>query len=197
MANENIIEMMVDGQRVVLDVDLDTSITNLNSDMDTIATLLGWYGRLYAAAERAAANADTKYRFWRATLGQQIITRDPKTPEYRIRMFIEGSPGFIQHKEHIEACEELATRLQRALVALEKKSDTLRSRGANARAELAATGMTTVASPAGRDTGSADSLPRDGGPSKHDRDEAIKSMDLGSARRRRRPSIPRNSDEGE
>lgn len=139
----NVIEFLLDGKVVVLDVDLDTSITDLTSDMDTIASQIAWYGRILASAERAAERADIQYRSWRAHASNQALSRDPKLAEHKIKIFVESQPLFIQHKELIASAEELVTRMQKAVVALQVKADILRSRGAIARAEWHAIGMNT------------------------------------------------------
>jgi hypothetical protein len=199
---ENVIELTINKEKVILDVDLDTAIGDIGSDMDAIASQIAWYGRVLAACQRAATLADTNYRAWRAVTANDACARTPggKLAEHILKNMIEGDPKFIQHKETISYYEELVTRVAKALLALEIKADILRSRAATERAEWGATGMVSrvqdpvrdrVAPTQARDTAKA--------AEREERDAGIQNMtgfDEARAERRRRRPQPESPPKG-
>lgn len=139
----NVITVIVDGLEVEVDVDEDTSITDIDTDMAQIASLLGWYGNLVAAARERSDILDMNYRAWRGRRATSLLATEPKLAEYKVKARINGEGDFLKHKRAIAANHRTVTRLERAWAALDRKASILQSKGALYRSELRATGMTT------------------------------------------------------
>jgi len=139
----NVITIPVDGQETTLDVESDTSINDLTEDMDVIAPTIAWYGRVLAAARRAAERTDDEAKIWKAKFNDNLLSTDGKVAEWKAKAQMESHPQFARLREDCRAAWELVNRLDTALQALLIKADMLRSRGAWERAEMSATGMTT------------------------------------------------------
>jgi hypothetical protein len=143
--SENTITLTVDGQNVELDIGQDTAINveDLSGEMERIAALIAWYGRVLAAAIRSRDIADDDYRHWRAVFARDHVASNPKDAEHKVKSAIESDRKFITYKRIIRDRGETALRLQKAVDALEIKAEILRSIGANLREEFRATGLTT------------------------------------------------------
>lgn len=139
----NVIVVTVDGVAIEVDVDEDTAIVDLDGDMDRIASLLGWYGNLVAAAKEHADSLDTNYRAWRGRRVTSILASEVKLAEYKVNARINAERDFLTHKRGIAAAVRVVVRLERAWSALDRKASILQSKGALYRSELQATGMTT------------------------------------------------------
>jgi hypothetical protein len=139
----NVIEIIVDGVVIEVDVDEDTAITDIDEDMGQIASLLGWYGNLVAAAKEHADHLDANYRAWRGRRVTSILAKEPKLAEYKVIARINAERDFLTHKRGQAAADRLIVRLERAWSALDRKASILQSKGALYRSELRATGMTT------------------------------------------------------
>jgi len=139
----NVITVVLDGLEVDVDVDEDTAITDIDTDMAQIASLLGWYGNLVAAARERSDILDTNYRAWRGRRATSILATEPKLAEYKVKARIDGEGDFLKHKRAIASAHRTVTRLERAWSALDRKASILQSKGALYRSELRATGMTT------------------------------------------------------
>lgn len=140
---KHVITFKLNGEDVTLDVGVDTAAGDIDQDMETIASKIAWYGECLAAAEASATIADTNYRTWRATTSRNTAARQPQAPEHKLKAAVEADPAFGQHKERIAHAEALVTKLKYAVIALQVKAQILPSRGAKARDELRATGMST------------------------------------------------------
>lgn len=144
---ENRVKVRVDGEVVELDITAETAIVReqLDEDMDRIASRIAWYGRLLSVLVAHRDSCDDRYRHWRATKAQDVLSRDAKVAEWRVKMSIEADPQFPSHREAIRKANELVIRIEKAIDALEIKAGLLRSIGARERAELESTGMSTPA----------------------------------------------------
>lgn len=151
---------MVDfGRRIIkvqgTDVELDTvgdlPIADLSTDMDQVASKMAWWASVWSAAESEKIKVDALYRSWRGRKTAEILERNEKEAEWKVRAAIEADPKFMELKSAIAVTEENATLAKGVFEAFSKKGNMLQSRGAMARGELAATGMTTPDSaPKGR-----------------------------------------------
>jgi len=195
----NTIEVSIDGADVVLDVDYDTSITDLDTDMDQVASKIAWYGRVLAAAEESALRVDTLYRQWRAVMTNNALGKG-NLSEFKIKAVIEADPKFVLFKNQIGSSEALVTRLQKALIALQVKANILPSRGAKARDELRATGMSTPSLDRAVDAElERDTVRRGRAPPKQEVErklsETFSGRDRPSSVRKRRPKSAENEED--
>ena len=140
-----VIEVVIEGDKRQLDVDAELGITNIDRDMDRVAAQMAFWGELQSQAEEQKVMADTNYRLWRAGFGEAILSRDPKMAEWKVKQKIEASPKFRTYKEGIAKAARNSTVLRAIFLAFQSKASMLQSRGARARAEMEATGMTTKA----------------------------------------------------
>lgn len=120
---------------------------DLSSEMDRVAAQLAYWGAVAADAAAELTKVDAWYRRFRAELSREIMATDPKLPEWKIKLRIEASDGFIKHKDAIALAEKNLGLCEAMVRAFEKKANQLQSRGAKARSELGATGMTTPETP--------------------------------------------------
>jgi len=141
---DNVIEVEVDGQIIEVDVEADLAINDITEDMDSIASLLGWYGNLLGAAKQRVENLDANYRAWRGRRVESILAQDPKLAEYKVNARINADQDFLTHKRGLAAANRVVIRIDRAWSALDRKASILQSKGALMRSELRATGMHTM-----------------------------------------------------
>jgi hypothetical protein len=132
---------------VELDVDVGLPIANVSTDMDRIASQMAWWGSVWAAAEREAAQVEAHYRQWRASKINEIVKRDPKLAEWKVKALVEADPKFLAFKRAAATTIENTTLARAVFDSLDKKSNQLQSKGAMQRSELAVTGMTTPEHP--------------------------------------------------
>lgn len=137
--SDNIIRIKIDDQIHEVDVDEDTSIKDLDSDMRQIPGLIGWYGRLLATARAQAVVIDGEYRRWRAV----VAMKSDGKAEHKIKTDIEATAKFSEWKKAIATIEETVVSLEKAYEALRVKADMLRSLGAMSREELRSTTVET------------------------------------------------------
>ncbi len=140
---DNMITLEVDGSSITVDIEGDTSITDISEDMTNVASTLAWYGSLWAAAREALAEVEDEYRAWRAEETEKLLEDDLKQAEWKVKNAIDSMKEFADYKASIRKAQRLVDRLTVALEALRTKADMLRSKGANARAELDSTSMKT------------------------------------------------------
>lgn len=144
-----IISVDVDGEQVSMDVDEELRIGDIDYDMGRVAAQMAFWGELWGQAESQRVEADSDYRFWRAQLGESILNKDPKIPEWKAKQKIEASPKFQRYKDGIAKAARNATMLRAVFLSFQTKASMLQSKGARARAEMEATGMATKRKPEG------------------------------------------------
>ena len=132
----------VNGEPVAIE-DHPLRVADLDSDMTEIAAQMSYWGRLWGAAEAEKELADARYRTWRAEYGKQTLDADPKLAEWKIKQKIESSPNFMSHKEAIATAQRNTVILKTRFESFRAKASILQSKGAMARAEIEATGMST------------------------------------------------------
>lgn len=141
--NKGIITVAIGKETIKIDTGKETMIGDVSADMDRVASQIAWYGELYGAAEGEKVRVDSAYRKWRAKIAKDMLKKDPKISEWKVKAEIESSDTFSQYKEAIAQTEYQATALKELVQALKEKSPNLRSKGARQRAELDSTDMST------------------------------------------------------
>lgn len=121
----------------------ETDITDLDEDMDRVASQIAHWGRVLGLSIAEEEMADALYRQWRARFGEDLNNADPKLSEWKVKQSIEASEHFTRYKQAIAATKGNRASLEKLLKALEEKSQIMRSKGANRRAEMEATGLHT------------------------------------------------------
>ena len=85
------------------------------------------FGELLARAEEVRILVDAEYRAWRAHLGYELIAKDPKLSEWKLRQRLEGSEEFSEFKRGIGIAQRNVTVLQSVLEGLDAKLSVLTS----------------------------------------------------------------------
>lgn len=137
----------VNGVEVVLDSDVDLAVGDLSGDMDQVAAQMGYVANLWAEAVYEQDCADAYYRQWRAQLTEQILDKDPKLAEWKVKAKIEAHPQFMALKKALAQAESNVINLRSYFDSFSKKANQLQSKGAMSRSELDATGMSTPSVP--------------------------------------------------
>ena len=134
----------VDGRHIEQDFEpwLEGS-RDLDEDMDQAAAKIAWAGAMLGLMYEADEVLDARYRQWRADEGERMLARSEKLSEFKVKQLIESSAEFVRLKSQLAELHRGIHTLESAVRALSAQSDMLRSRGANRRAELRATGMST------------------------------------------------------
>ena len=135
------------GEEIALPVKDGLPIADISSDMDQVASQMGYWASVWAAAEREAEEVDAHYRRWRAQRTAQALEEDPKLAEWKVKALVESDPKFIQLKTAAAKCQEAIVAARGAVDSFDKKANALQSKGAMMRKELDATGMTTPVEP--------------------------------------------------
>ncbi len=142
--------MMVNGNEVVLNIDVDLQIGALSGDMDKVAAQMGFWASVWAAAIRESDEADAHYRHWRGRMVSRILDSEPKLAEYKVNAQINAMPEFLKWKAGQAAAAEHVVLAKGMFESLHMKSNQLQSKGAMSRSELDATGLHTPAEPSKR-----------------------------------------------
>ena len=118
---------------------------DLNTAMDEMASKLAFAGAFYGLLVEADEVLDSEYRAWRATEGENILSMDKtnKMSEHKIKQLVESHPDFLKWKQKTAKMSGMLKAMDVVVRALASMSDTLRSRGANLRAEMISLGMST------------------------------------------------------
>jgi hypothetical protein len=135
------------GEKVDLNTKVDLPIADVSVDMSKVAAQIGWWGSVWAAAEKERMQSEAHYRRWRAGMTNGILDSDPKLAEWKLRARIEADPKFIEFKDALAQAEENVVLAKNQVEAFKAKGNQLQSRGAMQRSELDATGMTTPERP--------------------------------------------------
>jgi hypothetical protein len=136
------VEVHILGEGAELPISVD-----LSSDMDRVAAQLAYWGAVAADAEAELTKVDAWYRRYRAETTRDVLAKDPKLPEWKVKNAVEVSDGFIKHKDAIAMAEKNLALCEAMVRAFDKKANQLQSRGAKVRSELGAQGMTTPETP--------------------------------------------------
>lgn len=121
--------------------------SDLSDEMDRVSAQLAYWGSLAAEAQAELIQVDAWYRRFRAQTSTDVLAKDPKASEWKVRNVVEGSDGFIKHKDAIALAEKNLGVCEAMARAFEKKANQLQSKGARVRSELNAQGMTTPETP--------------------------------------------------
>lgn len=143
--NKGIIKVAIGKETIEIDTAKETLIGDVSADMDRVASQIAWFGELLGAAEAERVRVDSGYRRWRAKIAKEMLKKDPKISEWKVKAEIESSNTFAEFKEAIAQAEHQYTALKELVAALKEKSPNLRSKGARQRAELDSTDMSTRA----------------------------------------------------
>jgi len=85
------------------------------------------FGELLARAEEVSILVDAEYRSWRAHTGHEILAKDPKMSEWKIRQRLEGSEEFSKFKQGIGIAQRNVVIIENVLTALDAKLQVLTS----------------------------------------------------------------------
>ena len=137
----------VRGEEVKVDRDKLMLIKDVSRDMDRIASLMSYWGEVWAAAEQERIEVDGYYRQWRANKGIEIAEAEPKLAEWKVKQRIEADETFYKLKQGIALATRNATIAKTTYESLKTKGSMLQSKGAMMRAEMDSTGMHTPEKP--------------------------------------------------
>jgi hypothetical protein len=135
-------KLKVDGADVLLD-ESECEIKNIGAEMDKVAAQQSYWGKLWGISEGEKESIDATYRHWRAKLTKQLLEVEPKAPEWKTKAEIEANPEFISYKKAVALSIRNTIVLKTHCESFKTKASMLQSKGANMRAELEGTGMTT------------------------------------------------------
>lgn len=135
------------GEEITVNRDKLMLIKDVSRDMDRIASLMSYWGEVWAAAESERIEVDAYYRQWRAGKGMEIAEAEPKLAEWKVKQRIEESEMFYKLKQGIAAATRNATIAKTTYESLKTKASMLQSKGAMMRAEMDSTGMHTPEKP--------------------------------------------------
>lgn len=140
-----IIELMVDGDQISLNVGDDIAINpgDLEGEMLTMAPLLAWYGRLLASAKANLANAEGNFKAYRGKYLSDLLVQHPKLAEWKARKQMESERRHRVELTSVIDSQELVDKLVNAYFALKTKADMVRAINANRRHEYTATTTST------------------------------------------------------
>lgn len=139
-----VVEVLILGDGAELPIGVD-----LSEEMDRVSAQLAYWGAVAADAAAELTQVDAWYRRWRAYVAAAALVADPKMSEWRVKNAIEAHDKFIAQKDAIAMAEKNLALCEAMVRAFEKKANQLQSRGAKARAEIGAQGMTTPELPRG------------------------------------------------
>ncbi len=141
------VQLTVNGVELKINVYKALLIDDISDDMAKVASEMGFWGSVWAAAESEVISLDGFYRGWRARAGEAMLSSEPKMSEWKIRQAIEVDKVFVEWKIKIAQAKYNATLAKSVFEAFRVKANQLQSAGAHKRAELDASGMNTPSDP--------------------------------------------------
>jgi hypothetical protein len=132
----------VDGKKIVVKRS-DLVIDDISSGQSRVAYQMAHWASIWASAESERIRTDAYYRKWRATVAGKILRRDPKAAEWKVRQAIESDPMFEKLKSALADAERNVILTKGIFESFRIKANALQSRGAMARAEFEAIGLST------------------------------------------------------
>lgn len=142
-AESSCIEVKVNGVDYKIDRDELLEIGDIDYDMGRIASDMAFWARVWAESEREKIQVEAHYRTWRARETMELLEADPKLAEWKAKTRVEADKKFLIHKTAQAQAAHNAVLCRGVFLSLEKKANLLQSKGAKARAEYEATGMST------------------------------------------------------
>ena len=138
-----IIELKVNGKTFKADLEKELKITDVNKDMDVVASKMAYWASINANAEAEKITTDTYYRRWRAEIGKKILSKDPKMSEWKVKQEIENDVHFETLKTGLSIAVRNVALARGVYESLKTKASMLQSKGAMMRAEIDYTDMST------------------------------------------------------
>ena len=138
------VEVLILGSRAELPIGVD-----LDEEMDRVSAQLGYWGSVLAAAKKEQIKVDASYRRFRAIANEEILKKDPKLAEWKVKAKIEALDGFSQYKDAIAQAEENVELCAAMVRAFDKKANVLQSKGAHVRDVIKSQGKYTASKPRG------------------------------------------------
>lgn len=135
-------QINVDGKPVEVNLS-ELTVGDISKDMDRVASIMAYWGTVWASAEQEKERTDRDYRSWRAVEARKILADDPKIAEWKAKASIEASKAFRQFKEAIATAARNVVLARTQFDSYRVKSSILQSRGAMLRSEVGATDMVT------------------------------------------------------
>jgi hypothetical protein len=130
--------IVVDGEKVVADVDEELPIVDVDMDIRRVAAQMGFWGNVKGAAEREKEATDAYYRRWRGQKTLDVNKAQPSLSEYKVKAEVEADDQFLKLKDAYARCCEACEVAGNMFTALEKRANLLQSVGAKLRTELEA-----------------------------------------------------------
>lgn len=141
------VELLVAGEKITGDLKAELTISDLNSEMDTVSAQLQWWNGVLAAAKAEHEQLDAAYRQWRARESLVILEKDKTLAEWKVKLRLEASDKFMRHKNAKALSVRNITQLEGIVEAFRVKAQQMQSKGANLREGLKYDGMHTPSSP--------------------------------------------------
>lgn len=144
----------VNGVSVDLDVRRDLVISSIDEAQRNVASEMGWWASVWAAAVEEYESAEAYYRQWRARKQEAVLSAEPKLAEYKVKAAIEADDNFYKLKRALAKAKENVVLAENTFKSFDKKANLAQSLGAKKRSELGATGrVTRVESSGARSSG--------------------------------------------
>ncbi len=143
MESFEIIDIVVNGIKVKINILDELEITNISDDMDKIAPKIAFWGAVWASAEQEMAAAEAYYRKWKAESGKTLSAKNDKLAEWKVRQLIESTDEFHQLKSALSKASQNIITARTLYEAFKTKASMLQSKGAMMRAEIDSTSMHT------------------------------------------------------
>jgi len=137
------IDIVVNGERVHVNIEEDLKITDISKDMDMVPSQIAYWGSLWAAAEEEELKAKAYYRNWKAKAGEKLVNNDNKLAEWKIRQKLEALDEFKVIKEGLSSASSNVLLAKIVYESFKAKASMLQSKGAMMRSELDSTSMKT------------------------------------------------------
>lgn len=127
----------VAGQTVKVKTHGGSELVNkdISDAMERVSPMIAWWSSVKAAAIQEYEQADAVYRQWRARAALEILNKNEKLAEWKVRTMIDALPDFFRYKKAISLAKENIELAGGMVKAFEKRANILQSRGANLRAE--------------------------------------------------------------
>lgn len=137
------VKLVVNGKKVTVDLVKELEINDINEDMSKIAAKMAYWSTICGAADAEKMTIDALYRKWRASIGKQLLEKDVKVSEWKVKQAIESNSKFEDLKRTLSVATNNVVVTRGIYESFRVKSSMLQSKGAMARYEMDSTGMST------------------------------------------------------
>lgn len=90
------ITISIDGDDQTFDLEALLTVANPEMERNTVAVELAYWGGIWAAKLEEEEMADADYHHWRGETICDLLKKEEKAAEWKVKEFVNGSEGYLE-----------------------------------------------------------------------------------------------------